>query len=79
MSYDLEPIKDTIKDHPVETVAAVGAVAGIASIIYYSRKQKREEMQAAAALARANKINWFTRYIEYRTVRAQLKLAALTH
>lgn len=74
MSDQLESIKDTIRDHPAETIAVVATVGLIGTIFYYRTKEKKAAAKETVYIQ--PKIGWFSRYLEYRTARAQLKLVA---
>ena len=73
MSDSLASISDTINDHQVETALAVTAVLLIGTIFYFRSKEKRVAAMHAANAARQLRPSWFSRYLEYRLTRAQLK------
>lgn len=75
MNDYVESAKDTIREHPTEAAAVAGVVCVLATIFYFKQKEKR----TAQPCTHNHGPSWFTRWLEYRTVRLQLKLAALNN
>lgn len=74
MSYDLDDIKTTIKEHPAETVAVVATVGLIGVIFYYKTKQKNAEIELAKQ--RAMRPPWWSYIGRRRPTQYVLDFAA---
>lgn len=68
----LDTVRDTVKEHQVETAIAVGVVAVLATAIFFRVKNKREQDRIRNDRSPAH--NWFIRWIEYRRELKLLKL-----
>lgn len=73
MNDNLESIKDTIRDHPTETAVAVGVFGVLSTILYFKVKEKSN----AQPCSHKHDIGWFSRWLEYRKARLELKLASI--
>lgn len=63
MSYDLDRVKDTISEHPVEIIAAVTAVGVIGAVCYNNKKQREHEIALAKLQAKAMRPPWWTLFV----------------
>lgn len=76
MNDQLESYKDTIRDHPTETAAAVGVVTVLCTIFYFKSKENRKR-DTTPCRHKHDGIGWFSRWLEYRKTRLELKLASI--
>lgn len=74
MSYTIDDLTTTIKEHPVETVAIVATVGLFGAVFYYRTKQKNLEIELAKQ--RAMRPPWWSYFVRRRPVKYELDLVA---